>query len=108
MSPRQPSELFRSASMRQRGIGLTRILAVAAAGAEENGGLERLKTVLEQVAGDGDLVYAGIVDRDGAVVLGWLGAVTTGEGQRSISGKMLTFAVSDIPPASVTVSWIAR
>jgi len=56
-------------SMRQRGIGLTRILAVAAAGAEENGGLERLKTVLEQVAGDGDLVYAGIVDRDGAVVL---------------------------------------
>src|SRR6266571_7798377 len=56
-------------SMRQRGIGLTRILALAAAGAEENGGLERLQAVLQQVAGDGDLVYAGIVDRDGAVVL---------------------------------------
>ena len=56
-------------SMRQRGIGLTRILALAAAGAEERGGSERLQAVLEQVAGDGDLVYAGIVDRDGAVVL---------------------------------------
>ncbi len=56
-------------SMRQRGIALTRILALAAAGAEERGGSERLKAVLEQVAGDGDLVYAGIVDRDGAVVL---------------------------------------
>src|SRR2546423_14609754 len=56
-------------SMRQRGIALTRILALAAAGAEECCGSDRLKAVLEQVAGDGDLVYAGIVDRDGAVVL---------------------------------------
>src|SRR5260221_7820665 len=43
-------------SMRQRGIGLTRILAVAAAGAEEHRGLESLQTVLEHVAGGGDLV----------------------------------------------------
>src|SRR2546423_9753563 len=56
-------------SMRQRGIALTRVLALAAAGAEECCGSDRLKAVLEQVAGDGDLVYAGIVDRDGAVVL---------------------------------------
>ena len=57
------------ASMRQRGIGVSRILALAAAGAEEHAGFERLKSVLQQVAGDGDLVYAGIVDREGAVVL---------------------------------------
>jgi len=56
-------------SMRQRGISLTRILALAAAGAEECCGPDRLRDILQQVAGDGDLVYAGIVDRDGGMVL---------------------------------------
>jgi methyl-accepting chemotaxis protein len=75
-------------SMRQRGIALTRILALAAGGAEERGGTERLKAVLDQVAGDGDLVYAGIVDRDGAVVL-----------EAGVAGARPIYAARSLPVA---------
>ncbi len=56
------------ASMRQRGIGLARFLAVAAEDSAEHGGPDRLEALLRRLTGDGEPVYAGIVDRDGRVV----------------------------------------
>ncbi|HKB08418.1 MAG TPA: methyl-accepting chemotaxis protein [Candidatus Polarisedimenticolia bacterium] len=56
------------ASMRQRGIALARLLAVAAGESSEGSGAADLKALLERVTGDGELVYAEIVDGEGAVV----------------------------------------
>ena len=56
-------------SMRRQGLGLARVVALAAGGAAREGlQTDRLKEILDRVAVDGSLVYAGIVDRDGAVV----------------------------------------
>ena len=57
------------ASMRQRGIVLARILAIASGGeSQERAGAERLKYLLDQVMGDGEMVHAEIVDREGVLV----------------------------------------
>src|SRR3989442_6632162 len=57
------------AAMRQRGIVLARILAIAAGGEPlERTGSERLKSLLDQVVGDGEMVHAEIINRDGVVV----------------------------------------
>jgi len=56
------------ASMRQRGIALARLLALAAGESSDGSGVADLKALLERVTGDGELVYAEIVDGEGAVV----------------------------------------
>src|SRR5262245_25770449 len=55
-------------SMRRRGLAVARILALAAANSGDPQGAGRLRPLIDQIATDGDLVYVGIVDRDGAVV----------------------------------------
>jgi methyl-accepting chemotaxis protein len=56
------------ASMRQQGVGLARIVALAAGAAQGPLEADGLKAILDRVAVEGSLVYAGIVDRDGAVL----------------------------------------
>src|SRR3989442_3629915 len=54
------------ASMRQRGIVLARILAIAAGGEPlERTGSERLKSLLDQVVGDAQMVHAEIINQIG-------------------------------------------
>src|SRR4029077_4970269 len=56
------------ASMRLRGIALARLLALASGESSDRSGAEGMKALLDRVTGDGELVYAEIVDREGVVV----------------------------------------
>jgi methyl-accepting chemotaxis protein len=78
-------------SMRQRGVVLARILALAAGETPERNGAGRLQPLLDLATGDGELVYAEIVDRDGLVV-----AASGAAGARPIySARGLPLAPSD-------------
>ncbi len=86
-------------SLRQRGIALARFLALTSEASLKSGGPDDLQAAFDRLGGEGDLVYAELVDPDGTILAE--GGATSRPSEETLAARPVSAARAPSGPSDL-------